>query len=183
MFAFQPASALPRRGRKCQEDITQSGVVKDSKHIVTSSKIVTLCNDGEAEPRKAVKQGTSTGGCRRKRDLSPSDSDIGYQNGLSKKSEITLEKEILSSCDSVATVGGSNVTVQNIKKNTIPLMGNVNVKRSINVEHSNDPRSNLKGPCSLKVRISSLWECPWNCIAFLTLQCPEKYFIINYVGN
>ncbi|XP_068341369.1 sister chromatid cohesion protein PDS5 homolog B isoform X3 [Pyrus communis] len=145
-----PASALPRRGRKCQEDITQSGVVKESKHIVTSSKIVNLCNDGAAEPRKTVKQGTSTGGCRRKRDLSPSDSDNGYQNGLSKKSEITLEKEILSSCDSVATVGGSNATVQNIKKNTIPLMGNFNVKRSINVEHSNDPRSNLKGPCSLK---------------------------------
>ncbi|KAM1074484.1 hypothetical protein ACFX11_019663 [Malus domestica] len=115
-----PAGALPRRGRKCQEDITQSGVVKDSKHIVTSSKIVNLCNDGEAEPRKAEKQGTCRGGCRRKRDLSPNDS-----------------------------VGGSNVTVQNIKKNTIPLMGNVNVKRSINVE-SNDPRSNLKGPCSLK---------------------------------
>ncbi|XP_068341361.1 sister chromatid cohesion protein PDS5 homolog B isoform X2 [Pyrus communis] len=150
LFAFQPASALPRRGRKCQEDITQSGVVKESKHIVTSSKIVNLCNDGAAEPRKTVKQGTSTGGCRRKRDLSPSDSDNGYQNGLSKKSEITLEKEILSSCDSVATVGGSNATVQNIKKNTIPLMGNFNVKRSINVEHSNDPRSNLKGPCSLK---------------------------------
>ncbi|XP_070683245.1 uncharacterized protein [Malus domestica] len=145
-----PASALPRRGRKCQEDSTQSSVFKDNKLILTSSKIVNLSSDGGAEPRKAEKQGTSTGGRRRKRDLSPSDSVNDYQNGVSKKSGITLEKEILSSCDSVATIGGSNVSVQNLKKNNIRLMENVNVKRNINVEHSNHPRTKLRGPCSWK---------------------------------
>ncbi|KAM1774539.1 hypothetical protein ACFX1R_045959 [Malus domestica] len=145
-----PASALPRRGRKCQEDSTQSSVFKDNKLILTSSKIVNLSSDGGAEPRKAEKQGTSTGGRRRKRDLSPSDSVNDYQNGVSKKSGITLEKEILSSCDSVATICGSNVSVQNLKKNNIRLMENVNVKRNINVEHSNHPRTKLRGPCSWK---------------------------------
>ncbi|KAB2629145.1 sister chromatid cohesion protein PDS5-like protein A [Pyrus ussuriensis x Pyrus communis] len=109
-----PASALPRRGRKCQEDSTQSGVFKDDKLILTSSKIVNLSNDGGAEPRKAEKQGTSTEGRRRKRDLSPSDSDNDYQNGeISKKDEALIGQRIkflspVDKCFYSGTVDGYN---------------------------------------------------------------------------
>ncbi|XP_008219648.1 PREDICTED: sister chromatid cohesion protein PDS5 homolog A isoform X1 [Prunus mume] len=145
-----PASTLPKRGRKCQEDRTQADVVKDSKLILASCKMVNLSKDGRAEAQKPEKEGNSTGGRRRKRALSPSApgsvafhdcSNNDYPSGVSKKSETSLEKEILSSCDSVATIsslGGSNVSIQNVKSNTI------------DVEHSNHPRAKLKGPCSLK---------------------------------
>lgn len=159
LFTFQPASTLPKRGRKCQEDRTQADVVKDNKLILASCKIVNLSKDGRAEAQKPEKEGNSTGGRRRKRALSPSApgsvafhdcSNNDYPSGVSKKSETSLEKEILSSCDSVATIsslGGSNVSIQNFKSNTI------------DVEHSNHPRAKLKGPCSLKVRISSPVQC------------------------
>ncbi|XP_021806603.1 sister chromatid cohesion protein PDS5 homolog A isoform X3 [Prunus avium] len=145
-----PASTLPKRGRKCQEDRTQADVVQDNKLILASCKIVNLSKDGRAEAQKPEKEGNSTGGRRRKRALSPiapgsvafhDRSNNDYPSGVSKKSETSLEKEILSSCNSVATIsslGGSNVSIQNVKSNTI------------DVEHSNHPRAKLKGPCSLK---------------------------------
>lgn len=78
--------------------------------------------------------GTSTGH-RRKRAFSPS--ALGADgNGASKKSEISLGKEVVSSCDSVATE--SSLDDLNVKRN-ITMTKNVNVNRSIDEEHSNHP--------------------------------------------
>ncbi|KAM5564215.1 sister chromatid cohesion protein PDS5 [Rosa sericea] len=111
-----PSSTLPKSGQKCQENSTKSNVIKGD-------------------------MGTSTGH-RRKRALSPS--ALGADgNGASKKSEISLGKEVVSSCDSVATE--SSLDDLNVKRNTT-MTKNVNVNRSIDEEHSNHP-STFKITC------------------------------------
>lgn len=110
LLTFQLSSTLPKLGQKCQENSTNSNVIKGNIGIST--------------------------GHRRKRALSPSVSGSDG-NGASKKSEISLGKELVSSCDSVATK--SSLDDQNVKRKNSPLMENVNVNRSIDEEHSNHP--------------------------------------------
>ncbi|XP_050364928.1 uncharacterized protein LOC126783494 [Argentina anserina] len=105
-----PSSTVPKDGRKCQENSTKSNVIK-----------------GDI--------GTGTGH-RRKQAFFPG--ALGSDgNGASKKSEFSLGKEVVSSCDSVATE--SSLDDQNVRRSTTALMENVNVNRSIDKEHSNHP--------------------------------------------
>ncbi|KAK9945794.1 hypothetical protein M0R45_011293 [Rubus argutus] len=117
------SSTLPKRGQKCQENSTNSNVIKGNIGIST--------------------------GHRRKRALSPSVSGSD-RNGASKKSEISLGKELVSSCDSVATK--SSLDDQNVKRKNDSLMENVNVNRSIDEEHSNHP-STYKITCNSSVDV------------------------------
>ncbi|XP_062146859.1 sister chromatid cohesion protein PDS5 homolog B isoform X2 [Alnus glutinosa] len=155
-----PISSLPKRGRKCQEDDTQSKIIKNNTLNLAHGKQLDLSTTG-TETQKNVSQYISVGH-RRKRAVSSTASDsvglrecstINHQHGASKKSEKNLEKELLSSsCDSVTlrpSLAESHPSIQILERNAPSFKENLRDSSSIIAEPSNYLRAKLKDPCNI----------------------------------
>ncbi|XP_059435125.1 sister chromatid cohesion protein PDS5 homolog B isoform X2 [Corylus avellana] len=153
-----PVSSLPKRGRKCQEDDTQSEIIKNNTLKLAHGKQLDLSTTG-TETQKNVSQCVSVGH-RRKRAISSTASDsvglrecstINHQHGASKKFEKNMEKELLSSsCDSVTlrpSLAESHLSTQILERNA-PIKENLRDSSSIIAEPSNYLRAKLKDPCN-----------------------------------
>ena len=160
---FQPVSSLPKRGRKCQEDDTQSEIIKNNTLKLAHGKRCDLSTTG-TETQKNVSQYVSVGH-RRKRAISSTASDsvglrecstINHQHGASKKSEKNPEKEVLSSsCDSVTlrpSLAESHLSIQVLERNA-PIKENLRDSSSIIAEPSNYLRAKLKDPCNVSMNL------------------------------
>lgn len=162
LIMFQPVSSLPKRGRKCQEDDTQSKIIKNNTLNLAHGKQLDLSTTG-TETQKNVSQYISVGH-RRKRAVSSTASDsvglrecstINHQHGASKKSEKNLEKELLSSsCDSVTlrpSLAESHPSIQILERNAPSFKENLRDSSSIIAESSNYLRAKLKDPCNVSM--------------------------------
>lgn len=128
-----------------------------------SCKVVDLSVAGTAEAQKTAKQDLGVG-CRRKQAASSSAtksvglhgcSIIDHQNGASKKSELCLEKEKLSSsCGSVPikpSLAGLHCPSEKIKLNAASSKENFGVSSSVSAEKHKYSNTKYKNSCSLKV--------------------------------
>lgn len=131
--------------------------------ILPSCKVVDLSVAGTAEAQKIGKQDLGIGR-RRKQVASSSDPEsvglhgcsiVDHQNGASKKSELCLEEEKLSSsCGSVpikTSLAGLPAPSQKIKLNAASSKENVGVNSIIAAEKPKYSNNKYKDSCSLKV--------------------------------
>ncbi|KAF5450729.1 hypothetical protein F2P56_031056 [Juglans regia] len=166
VYAFKsqicvPVTSLPKRGRKCQEDNTQSDIIKNHTLILAPHKKVDFSRTG-TETQTNVRQDISVGQ-RRRQAVSPASESVGLhecstinnQHGASKKSEKILEnKQLSSSCDSVtlrSSLAESHVSIQIPESNSSSFKENVRAGGTITAEHSKYSRAKLKDPCNLNV--------------------------------
>ena len=162
-FTYQIDSTHSKRDRKYQEDNTQLDIIKESKLNITSRKIVDLSVPGTLETQRTEKQ-EITVGSGRKRPISQSAQEPVAlhecsKTGASKKSDISAEKELLSSCGSVTTkptLSESNVPGQHVERNASFLEDNVGVHSKRTAEHCKLSETKPKGSCSSKVMMDSI---------------------------
>jgi hypothetical protein len=160
---FQPVSSLPKRGRKCQEDDTQSKIIKNNTLKLAHGKQLDLSTTG-TETQKNVSQCVSVGH-RQKRAISSTASDsvvlrecstINHQHGASNKSEKNLENKLLSSSsDSVTlrpSLAESHLSIQILERNA-PIKENLGDSSSIIAEPSNSLRAKLKDPSNVSMNL------------------------------
>lgn len=162
LIMFQPVSSLPKRGRKCQEDDTQSEIIKNNTVNLAHGKQLDLSTTGTGIQKNAS-QDVSVGH-RRKRAVSSTASDsvglrecftMNHRHGASKKSEKNLEKELLSSsCDSVSlrpSLAESHLSTQILERNAPSFKENLRDSGSIIAEPSNYLRAKLKDPYNVSM--------------------------------
>lgn len=100
-------------------------------------------------------------------------STVECKNGASKGSAMTLEKELHSSCDSVAielSLTDSQVSCQNMVRTTVSLKENVRpVSNIVTAEPSINNRAKFKECCSVKVCILYSDKSPWYYMVFVQI--------------
>jgi hypothetical protein len=159
LIMFQPIITLPKRGRKCQVDNTQLGIMEDNTLNLACREQVNF--SATAGTQKNVRQNISVGHRKKQAVCSESVglrecSSIKHQHGASIKSERVLEKEQLSSCDSVTrlSLAESHVSAQILERNGPSSKGNVSASSKIIAEPSEYSRAKLKDACSLNVSMN-----------------------------
>ncbi|XP_012078230.1 sister chromatid cohesion protein PDS5 homolog A [Jatropha curcas] len=156
-----PASSLPKRGRKNQEDGMQSADVKYNTLNLTSQKHSNLSTVEAKEMKKPAGQDISLGH-RKKHDVLKSVElhSEGCKNQASKISNSILEKRLSSnsimekklslSCDSETvkpSLSESQVLIQNVEKSIPSLKENAGLSASITIESSQVSSDKFNEPC------------------------------------
>lgn len=157
-----PAKTLPKRSQKRQEDSKHSVVTYPALNFV-ACKQCDLTSSGTIEAKnKDVKHENSVRYKRKGAHLAtalvdkPNNcSTVECKNGASKGSAMILEKELHSSCDSVAielSLTDSQVSCQNMVRTTVSLKENVRpVSSIVTAEPSINNRAKFKECCSVKI--------------------------------
>ncbi|XP_030933150.1 sister chromatid cohesion protein PDS5 homolog A isoform X6 [Quercus lobata] len=131
-----PITALPKHGRKCQEDNTKLAIIKSNTLCLAPSEKVDLSTT-EVETRKNMRQDITVGHRQKQAVSSESvrlrECSINHQHSASKKSKRVLEKEPLSSCDSVTrlSLAESHISVQTLERDALSLKENVRASSNV----------------------------------------------------
>ncbi|KAK4572835.1 hypothetical protein RGQ29_031022 [Quercus rubra] len=149
-----PITALPKRGRKCQEDNTKLAIIESNTLYLASSEKVDLSTT-EVETRKNMRQDITVGH-RQKQGVSSEsvrlrECSINHQHSASKKSKRVLEKEPLSSCDSVTrlSLAESHISVQTLERDALSLKENVRASSNVVSDPPKYSKAEAKDTCSL----------------------------------
>ena len=162
IFIFQPITALPKRGRKCQEDNTKLAIIESNTLYLASSEKVDLSTT-EVETRKNMRQDITVGH-RQKQGVSSEsvrlrECSINHQHSASKKSKQVLEKEPLSSCDSVTrlSLAESHISVQTLERDALSLKENVRASSNVVSDPPKYSKAEAKDTCSLNVCMNQIY--------------------------
>ncbi|KAL9449811.1 hypothetical protein AB3S75_011691 [Citrus x aurantiifolia] len=157
-----PGKTLPKRNQKRQEGSEHSVATYPTLNLV-ACKQFDLTSSGMIKPKnKEVKQENSmrykTKGAHLATTLVDKPiqcSTVECKNGASKGSATTPEKELHSSCDSVAmelSFTDSQVSCQNMERTTISLKENVRpVSSIVTADPSINNRAKFKEPCGVNI--------------------------------
>ncbi|XP_075648967.1 sister chromatid cohesion protein PDS5 homolog B isoform X1 [Castanea sativa] len=149
-----PIAALPKRGRKFQEDNTKLAIIESNALYLAPSEKVDLSTT-EVETRKNMRQDITVG--HRQKQAVSSDSvrlrecSINHQHSASKMSKQVLEKEPLSSCDSVTqlSLAESHISVQTLERDALSLKENVRASSNVVSDPPKYSKAEDKDTCSL----------------------------------
>ncbi|GLT61168.1 hypothetical protein SLA2020_338920 [Shorea laevis] len=154
-----PVSSLPKRGRKCQEDDTQSEIIKNNTvnwHMASNLICPQLEQESKKMRARMLVWDIGENGQSLLLLLVQLDCVSVYydhRHGASKKSEKNLEKELLSSsCDSVSlrpSLAESHLSTQILERNAPSFKENLRDSGSIIAEPSNYLRAKLKDPYNI----------------------------------
>nr|XP_023895228.1 sister chromatid cohesion protein PDS5 homolog A isoform X3 [Quercus suber] len=149
-----PITALPKRGPKCQEDNTKLVIIESNTLYLAPSEKVDLSTT-EVETRKNMRQDITVGHRQKQAVSSESvrlrECSINHQHSASKKSKRVLEKEPLSSCDSVTrlSLAESHISVQTLERGALSLKENVRASSNVVSDPPKYSKAEAKDTCSL----------------------------------
>lgn len=204
---FQPSTAHPKRGRKCQDsshlDIIKSNTLNLApSREVASSKNGTIIGQSSSlhrKTQKTVMQEISTGG-RRKHPVSPTVHksvglhnecciNNGHKSDKGRKSEPSLGQGQLSSSCGSATMRPLTESQISTKKMVLPraasLKANGTAKESSNIttKPSKSSRSKRKDPCSSVVCVSSILKMGYLYVLIFHSCVSHQSYSMIYIGN